>query len=106
MSQLQRFPATARKLIALGAWVMGSSVEDRTARDIDLMVLWNLWPAAALLLPSTARPTSHGGWRWEEGGSTLDVWPDTLDRLASMPGFFCVAWHPMLPAESPWYPTW
>lgn len=77
------------------AWVVGSMADPTVteAGDVDIMVPWSNWPAAAAHIPPDAKPTTLGGWRFMDGKIEVDVWPDTLDRLAAM-DFFRGAWHP------------
>jgi len=93
--QLGRFPTSARKICNFGAWVVGGAILDDDPKDIDLLIPWEHWPVVAALIPQDARPTNLGGWRWDEDGVTIDVWPDRLSRLLSRPGILTEAWHPL-----------
>lgn len=79
------------------AWIVGSSASSnatlKDGHDVDVMIPFRHWCLAAAHIPPNATPTMFGGWRWEENGIQIDVWPDSLDRLASM-DFFSSAWHP------------
>jgi hypothetical protein len=53
---------------------------------------WPSWSAVAVQVPRTAVLNKFGGWKFTTDGIDVDVWPDTLDRLATYP-FFRYAWH-------------
>ena len=96
-----RVPPTAWLLCQrFNAWIVGSAAllklraEDPEPEDVDVMVPWPEWQEACSLIPRNCTTTLFRGWRFVEDGITVDVWPDTLDRLASSPKFVA-AWHPM-----------
>lgn len=89
-----RLPATVYKMVnTIDGWIVGGAATETNPKDVDVMIPLARWPEAALLIPPDARPNTFGGWKWEEGGVSIDCWPDTLDRLAAM-GAFKAALHP------------
>ena len=100
-SQDRRIPLRVWRICSVhGAWVVGSAAlplkngEVPEIDDVDVMVPWTTWAAASILIPDSAKVNAFGGWKWTEpDGTVIDMWPDTLDRLASRPQFHC-AWHP------------
>lgn len=96
MSQISYLPRTVVVWISCcDAWIVGSAAHPgaKDTRDIDVMVPWQNWHIASTHIPRNATSNSLGGWKFQEGGVTVDVWPDTLDRLAAKDFFGC-AWHP------------
>lgn len=77
------------------AWIVGSAAAPnaKDTRDVDVMVPWVNWSVACVLIPRNAVSNSLGGWKFQEDNVTVDVWPDTLDRLAKN-DLFQWAWHP------------
>lgn len=83
-----------------GAWLIGSAADpERTPpfKDYDMVVPWSDWSAFALQIPFVAtfnRFTRFGGLSltMRASGVALDVWPDDIGRLATMP-FPFHAWH-------------
>lgn len=79
-------PRIAIKLCHLHeAWVVGSaadpSKDPAACRDVDVIVPFSHWPAAALLIPADAKPTMFGGWKFTSDGREVDVWPGDLAWL-------------------------
>lgn len=105
MSQDRRVPSRVYIIChAYNAWIVGSAAypvrpgQIPEIDDVDVMVPWAKWKDAALHVPDDARPNAFGGWKWtdkdEQGNDVVvDMWPDTLDRLASKNQFHA-AWHP------------
>jgi hypothetical protein len=82
------------------AWIVGSAAApihyvpgSVQPRDWDVMVPWDVWHLAAAHVPEDAVRNTYGGWKFEEDGVTIDVWPDTLERLA-VSHFFTCAYQP------------
>lgn len=77
------------------AWIVGSAADPNKVRprDVDVMIPWRNWPQAAAHVPKDAKPSTFGGWKFQQGGVTIDVWPDSLDRLVEL-ARFSWAWHP------------
>lgn len=79
-----------------GAWVIGSAAEPRRTeqpRDWDVVVSFSRWAEAAPCLPADAIPNSFRGWKCDDAGTSVDVWPDDLARLMSSPRTTHL-WHP------------
>lgn len=76
------------------AWIVGSAADPQKLdpKDIDVIVPWAEWPKVAHQIPKDARPNMFGGWKFVVDGVEVDVWPDTLDRLAATYSFV-YAWH-------------
>lgn len=90
-------PALVRAMTTTSsAWIVGGAARaDWTGEgDIDVIVPLAKWHRVAPFLPKESRPNSFGGWRFKVDGKEIDVWPDTLMRLASHPSSFQGAWHP------------
>lgn len=91
-------PFTVRNFVTFhDAWIVGSAalplLDNKRLRDIDVMIPYHCWAAAAGLIPNNAVKNTLGGWKYTEDDVTVDVWPDTLDHLASSSMFYA-AWHP------------
>lgn len=79
------------------AWLVGSAADSNEVirpRDYDILVPFHQWHSACVALPSSARPNSFGGWKFEEDGVEVDIWPGDLGWLAQRPGFRH-AYHPL-----------
>lgn len=69
-----------------GCWLVGSRGTTQTAinedSDWDLIVPFHLWHPAARCIPSDAKPTTLGGWRFTgHDGAKIDIWPDSIGRV-------------------------
>jgi hypothetical protein len=90
----KKFPRSVRAMTtSFDAWIVGSAATTDSPKDIDVMVPWSRWHEAVTLIPSSASPNTFGGWKYTEDGVDIDVWPDSLDRLAALSQFI-IAWHP------------
>lgn len=90
----KKFPRSVRIMTTtFDSWIVGSAVDSDRPKDIDVMVSWTRWHEVTSLIPSSASPNTFGGWKYTEDGTEVDVWPDSLDRLATT-SQFTVAWHP------------
>lgn len=90
------WPTTVRAWAhSYDAWIVGSAADwnQLTPKDVDVMIPRDLWTKAAHLIPKDAVPNSFGGWKFTQEGVSVDVWPDTLDSLATS-DFFRMAYHP------------
>lgn len=92
---IKQLPSLIKVICAnCDAWIVGGAAVDlANAKDIDVMVPIRKWHRAAAYIPEGARVNSFGGWRFTFEGVEIDIWPDTLDRLASYQ-VFRAAWHP------------
>ena len=82
------YPRLVIKLAHLHeAWVVGSAADPAkdpaASRDVDVLVPFSHWPAAALLVPADAKPTMFGGWKFTTDGREVDLWPGDLAWLAT-----------------------
>lgn len=90
-------PALASKLTThFGAWVVGSGANPDAKefpRDLDLVVPFHAWHLAAQLIPRDAAVNSFGGWKFDDEGVSVDVWPADLASLMTNP-LVCHLWQP------------
>lgn len=67
------------------AWVVGSAAspdaDHANVRDYDVIVPFEHWRAAAMLIPPDAKPNTFGGWKCISEGREVDVWPGDLSWL-------------------------
>lgn len=64
------------------AKVMAGDTVNTDYSDWDLLVPFDKWSTAALLIPPYAKPNKFGGWRFEDNGVSIDLWPgDPLQYL-------------------------
>ncbi len=77
------------------AWIVGRlpEREDEEPRDYDVMVTFENWRKAVVLVPADARPNSFGGWKFMDEGRTVDVWPGDMAWVMSN-AHWKAAWHP------------
>ena len=74
-----RFPALVTLLTERhDAWIVGSAVDNPNPRDYDVIVPYEKWPQASLLIPKDAKPNVFGGWECISDGKIVDVWPAEL----------------------------
>ena len=73
---------------AYDGWVVGSGARyllglTETCRDFDVLIPYEKWDQASLLLPNHARPNTFGGWKVcvDEQQTSVDVWPHSLERF-------------------------
>lgn len=89
-------PAIVKKLThGFDAWVVGSAADPNNddPKDYDVQVPFSTWGQACLLIPKDAKPNSFGGFRFEDDGMSIDVWPGELGWIFQRPA--CKwAWHP------------
>lgn len=89
-------PAIVKKLThGFDAWVVGSAADPNNddPKDYDVQVPFSTWGQACLLIPKDAVPNSFGGFRFEDDGMSIDVWPGELGWIFQRPA--CKwAWHP------------
>lgn len=78
-----------------GFWILGGAAVPGASeiKDLDIMVEHHYWFLASSLIPREARVNTLGGFKWEEEGLSIDMWPDELSRLVVRPKFKA-AWHP------------
>jgi len=80
------YPSLVSKLVyGHDAWLVGSSanpdVDLNTVRDFDVVVPFNYWKGAALLIPDNAWPNTFGGWKCISDNREIDVWPAEIGEL-------------------------
>jgi len=70
-----------------GALLVGSQAKRLAGDDIesdpndwDLLVPLEKWQTVSLLIPREAKPNKFGGWRFEEDGIEVDIWPDSVEN--------------------------
>lgn len=97
MLRVQDLPRFVRKIAYLeDIWIVGSTAlpeKESIDGDVDVLVPYSAWPVVARLIPDDARITSQGGWRFEQDGISVDVWPGDLGEIASRDAFVA-AWSP------------
>lgn len=75
-------PSLVRKIVGTThkAWIVGGAAIPgaKDIKDFDVAVSYSDWPKVALLIPKNARPTLFGGWKIEENGWEIDVWPSEI----------------------------
>jgi hypothetical protein len=89
-------PAIVKKLTyGFDAWVVGSAADPNNddPKDYDVQVPFSTWGKACLLIPPNAVPNSFGGFRFEDEGMSIDVWPGELGWIFQRPSCRW-AWHP------------
>lgn len=64
-------------------WLVGSGVIKDDAKDVNLLVSFRDWPEVAIHIPPDAKPNTFGGFKWEEDGVSIDMWPGDLSDLAA-----------------------
>ena len=79
------------------AWIVGSAAKPDAilsqVRDFDILVPFDRWHDAALVVPGRATPNSFGGWKFDTEGVEIDFWPGDLSWMMQRPS--CnYAWHP------------
>lgn len=90
------YPATVAKLVTYcDAWIVGSGAKPipDVPRDWDVAVPFFEWNRAAAMIPADAKPNSFGGWKFEEGGCVVDVWPDDIGKIMTN-AMTTHVWHP------------
>lgn len=92
----QRLPKLVSKFCnGHGAWIVGSGARDTEPKDWDVVVPFNEWKQAALLVPENAKPNSFGGWRCvDHRGNHIDIWPADLGLLMTH-DMVTHLWHPL-----------
>lgn len=79
------------------AWVVGSAAQPNInyskVRDYDVMIPYEHWRTAAMLIPRDAAPNTFGGWKCQSDGVEVDVWPGDLSWLMVNHAARW-AWHP------------
>lgn len=91
-------PALVAQLVTIyDAWIIGSgAIKDAdlsALRDFDVLVPWDQWKYAAILIPAEAKPNTFGGWKATSEGRTVDIWPGDL-VWTMQSHMFRAAWHP------------
>lgn len=90
MSNQREIPNTAGVILNnCDSFIVGSAVFKDNPKDIDIVVPFDKWHLASSLIPKNAKPNSFGGWKFEEDGIVVDIWPDSIGTLLS--NFRCVA---------------
>lgn len=82
--------------VVLGdVWVGGSMANEHceNPEDWDLVVPFSAWSIVAARIPQNAIKTRFGGWRFNEDGAKIDVFPSDFSTLMQFP-FVTVLWHP------------
>ncbi len=99
---MRQVPSIVVQLTAgFEGWIVGSAAKEGVdlskVRDFDILIPYANWVQAAMLIPSSAKPNTFGGWKFVthmNGFEILvDVWPGDLawfmtNHLAK------AAWHP------------
>lgn len=90
-------PIIAKLATNFEAWIVGSAASPFTdincVRDWDVIIPFNLWHKACVLIPKDARPNSFGGWKFTVDGIEIDLWPGDLSAFMTFHKFK-YAWHP------------
>jgi hypothetical protein len=89
-------PPTVSKLThGFDAWVVGSAADPNNdnPNDFDVQVPYSTWGQACFLIPKDAKVNSFCGFKFEEDGVTIDVWPGELGWIVQRPACKWV-WHP------------
>lgn len=92
-------PTLVTKLtkICMG-WVVGSAADPEAdldkVKDFDIIIPFEHWREAAVLIPIEARPNTFGGWKFKTSeGPIIDVWPgDLMWLLQNCQNKYI--WHP------------
>lgn len=68
-----------------GALLVGSYAkyvvgEDVKPSDYDLLVPFIHWQIIAPMVPENATPNRFGGWRFDDQGNQVDVWPGDVQH--------------------------
>jgi len=89
-------PSVVKKLThGFDAWIVGSAADPNNddPNDYDVQVPYSSWGQACFLIPPNARVNSFCGFKFEEDGHSIDVWPGELGWILQRPA--CKwAWHP------------
>lgn len=78
------------------AWVVGGAALPgaKEIRDIDIVIPFEHWNQAVLLVPKDAVMNTFGGYKFLEGGIEIDVWPDNIGKLLTL-SQFTNFWNPI-----------
>jgi len=85
-----KLPRLVSQMVSGGALIVGGVARAiaegdhaylENMKDYDLMVTsFDDWYNIALLIPKDATVNSYGGWKFNDNGVEVDVWPETLDH--------------------------
>lgn len=91
------FPKVVSKVVThMGGWIVGSAAVPNVefpARDIDVVVPFSHWHLACQLIPSSAVVNSFGGFKFDDEGTMVDMWPCDFAQLMLDFRVKCI-WHP------------
>lgn len=85
---MRLFPKFVNKIShGFDAWVVGSSADptNDNPKDYDVLVPFSRWQEACMMIPASAKPNTFGGWKIEEDGASIDVWPGDIGWLMQRP---------------------
>lgn len=85
-------PTVAKQMCFLfDGVVLGSSAEKLykgyplgPLDDIDIVIPFDQWTKACKIIPGNAKVNSFGGFKFEDGGISVDVWMDDVTRVLFM----------------------
>lgn len=80
----RKAPALVCRLsVVHSGWIVGSAAnpKNKTPRDWDIIIPFENWAQASLLIPKNATPNTFGGWKCEDEGATIDVWPGDISKV-------------------------
>lgn len=97
--QFRRLPRLVQTLCQLyDAMVVGSSVNQENDSDIDIVIPYYKWQAAATMIKAqyqqSITSTRFGGWRIYdlETNKQVDIWPCSLEELITAPLLTDIYW--------------
>ncbi len=98
--RIRNLPTTVQIICGeYGGWIVGSAADPGAVisrvKDIDVIVPFHQWRRVSKIAAAKrgASLNKHGGSRFVEDGTQIDVWPDTLDNNMVT----CITqwvWHP------------